>query len=81
MNGEAFGLTFAQMVRTDCTECGSTDLQWGTALDLLRNVPDAEFRSELRELIAMMGGDSDAWICRSCGLGFGVFGPTHVEGF
>lgn len=79
MKGEAFGLGFAQMMRRTCTECGSTDLQWGTALDLLQNVTVDEFRKELREMVAMVGGDADAWVCRSCGLGYGVFGPTEFE--
>ena len=64
--------------RRNCSECGSTSLVWGTALDLLRDEMEPESKKDLREMITVIGGDADAWRCSNCG-NFGVFGPTHVD--
>lgn len=82
MSGEAFGIpqSLARMFRRECTECGSRDLRWSTAVDLLLNAPTPEARTELRDIVRETGGDGDAWLCGAC-HGYGVFGPMQYEGF
>lgn len=66
----------SRMVRKSCTECGKSDLQWGT-LDEMRASLGPE-RGDLNDLRRFMSGKSEMWMCRDCG-NFGVFGPTVFE--
>lgn len=85
MKGEAFGLNLDVMdprsLRTHCDECGSDALMWTSAVDLLQHAKIPEIREGLVEIVAMFGGDADAWLCTSCWLGVGAFGPLTSEGF
>lgn len=64
-----------RMIRSSCNECGSGDLSWMTVGELHDHVPD-ELKPRVKEGIAMVGADGQAWTCGDCD-NFGIMGPVH----
>lgn len=58
------------MVRSSCSECGSTDLSWMPPAELAERVP-AQSRARVQETSEVVGLDADTWLCGQCG-NFGV---------
>jgi hypothetical protein len=66
---------FAEFSRRVCSECGSRDIRWSSARDLVWEV---DFGDRLRvfHFVGLYGGDADAWFCPVC-TAWGVFGPME----
>ena len=64
-------LALCQMFRPTCTDCGSRDLRWMTASDLLSVRPLSVAR--VREAMDVVGANGPAWSCPRCS-GWGLFG-------
>ena len=58
--------SMAQMFRRECSECRSSDLIWMTPAELAE-LGDDEQSARVAEILAFMGGASDAWRCEKCG--------------
>jgi hypothetical protein len=58
------------MVRSSCSECGSTDLNWMPPAELAERVP-AQSRARVQEISEVVGLNADTWLCGQCG-NFGV---------
>lgn len=75
MAGESFfryqASPVSKMMRPNCSQCGSSGIEWMAPNALLTRVP-AEERARVLEGLGFSGPDGDAWWCGDCG-GFGLF--------
>jgi hypothetical protein len=65
----------ARIARRSCSECGSSDLAWKWAFELLQDLP-------YQEAVTLRASDGfvasgEAWVCRSCG-NWGCFGEGEA---
>lgn len=84
MDGSSFFKTpagdnaFNRMARPSCSECGSPDIAWMSARELLQRAPE-DAKARVREGIAFLGADGSAWFCAACD-GFGIMGKAEWPG-
>lgn len=62
-----------QLFRAECSDCRSVFISWGRLDVVAFELRDLEARKRAVELLDMLGGGADAWICAACGA-FGAFG-------
>lgn len=58
------------MIRSNCSECSSARLTWMPASRLASRVAP-EHRADTMQVVALLGSDCEAWLCKDCD-GFGV---------
>lgn len=56
----------SKMFRRECSDCGSSDLEWMAPRTLVARVPDGE-RAAVERGVAFVGDPKDAWRCGACG--------------
>jgi hypothetical protein len=61
-----------ELMRPECSECGSVLLVWGRLDSVAFELRDLEARKRAAELLDYCGGAADAWLCGRCGA-FGAF--------
>jgi hypothetical protein len=66
-----------ELMRPDCTECGSVLLVWGRLDSIAFALPRLESRKRAAELFEFCDGSEDAWMCGRC-RAFGAFVDYEV---